>query len=369
MYRMTKLLTTTLAAALMCVALAGCKKEGASGENLQAGVAATVNGKPIMLKEVDDNVNRLTEGQTSELLPLQLATARLQQLDLLIQREVLFQRAEKEKVVPTEEEITREINARKQAGRMTEEAYQNMLRENNQTEQAFREELKKLLAIQKLQEKLVGDIKISDKEVEEAYNKNAQMFVDRRGVQLSAIIVDPKENGQNVPGDAKNPAEAKLKIDGIHQQLKSGNADFATVALRQSEDPSAQQGGDLGVLTEEQIEEEIRRSGLPANLSKRLFGEMKVGDFTEPIQTASGPWVIFKLNARKLENRNQTLEEVRDQITEAIIGQRRQLLNAALVATSLNEAEVENMLASSLLKDPSMLGGMQPAAGAAQGQK
>ena len=34
-----------------------------------------------------------------------LAEARLQALDKLIQREVLFQRAEKEKLLPTEEEM------------------------------------------------------------------------------------------------------------------------------------------------------------------------------------------------------------------------------------------------------------------------
>jgi len=42
-----------------------------------------------------------------------LAQARLQVLGNLIQREVLFQRAEREKLLPTEDEITGVINQQK----------------------------------------------------------------------------------------------------------------------------------------------------------------------------------------------------------------------------------------------------------------
>ena len=72
-------------------------------------VAATVNGKEITLAEVDRLINTQTQGQ--QLPPLQLAAARLQALDNLIQREAVVLRAEKEKAVPTEDEITTAINS------------------------------------------------------------------------------------------------------------------------------------------------------------------------------------------------------------------------------------------------------------------
>ena len=52
----------------------------------------------------------------------QLAQARLQVLEQLIQREVLFQRAEQEKLLPSEDEITNVINKQKQDSGMTDES-------------------------------------------------------------------------------------------------------------------------------------------------------------------------------------------------------------------------------------------------------
>ena len=50
------------------------------------------------------------------------------------------------------------------------------------------------------------------------------------------IVVDPADNSaQGITDDAKNEADAKLKIDNIYQQLQ-GKADFATVARAKSED-------------------------------------------------------------------------------------------------------------------------------------
>ena len=59
-------------------------------------VAATVNGRNIMLSEVERQVSQQAGGNTSSLNQLQMAQARLQVLSSLIQREVLYQRAERE---------------------------------------------------------------------------------------------------------------------------------------------------------------------------------------------------------------------------------------------------------------------------------
>ncbi len=77
-------------------------------------VAATVNGKKIMLSEVERVIQQQMQGKQSELSAHDLAQARLTVLDKLIQREVLYQRAEQEKLLPTEEQITTAINQQKQ---------------------------------------------------------------------------------------------------------------------------------------------------------------------------------------------------------------------------------------------------------------
>ena len=184
----------TAVIAVIALAFAGCGSTksggGAGGPGGATDVAATVNGKNIMLSEVDKLINQQFQGQQAQMSQLQLAQARLQALDVLIRDEVLFQRAEKESLQPKEEEVTQYINNLKQQGQMTEEQFQKSLKDLNQTETSLRDATRKQIAIQKLQDKINSKITISDKEVEDTYNTNKDQFINKRGVQLAAIITE-----------------------------------------------------------------------------------------------------------------------------------------------------------------------------------
>jgi len=323
-------------------------------------VAATVNGRNIMMQEVERAISQQTGGNPATLSQLQLAQARLQVLSNLIQREVLFQRAEREKLLPTEAQIDGAITAQKQNSGMTAEDFEKSLKAQNISAEALREEARKDLAISALQDKYAGKIDINDREVEEYYANNKQQFVKARGVALSMIMVDPADNSaEGIPADAKNETDAKLKIDNIYQQLQ-GKADFATVARARSEDiNSVRAGGDIGFATEQ----DLKNNNFPADLVANLFGPMKVGDYTQPIRFSSGKWYIFKLAEKRLANENLTLESagVRQQITQGLTNQRKSILNAALLETAMNEARIVNHLATNMLNNPGNLG-LRPAA-------
>jgi peptidyl-prolyl cis-trans isomerase SurA len=356
--RTAKLTITATILAVILLALGACSS-GGGPESKDSMVAATVNGKTIMLAEVERGVSLQSEGQQAKLSQLELAQARLQVLGNLIKREVLFQRAEREKLLPTEDEITAFINQQKQQSGMTDDDFQKNLTAQNLTMESLREETRKNLAITKLQDKYSSKITVNDKEVEDFYNSNRERFVSARGVSLAMIMVDPADNAsQGVPNDAKNEAEAKLKIDNISQQLKGG-ADFATVARAKSEDMnSVARGGDVGFATEE----DLKQNGFPPELVTRLFG-MQAGDTTEPIRfNSSGKWYVFKLEEKRLQTENLTLESpgVRQQITQALINQRKEILNAALVEVAMDEAKIVNNLANTMLNNPSNLG-LRPA--------
>jgi peptidyl-prolyl cis-trans isomerase SurA len=249
---------------------------------------------------------------------------------------------------------------------MTAEDFDKSLKAQNITKETLREEARKDLAISNLQDKYSGKISISDKEVEDFYANNSQQFVNARGVALAMIMVDPADNSaQNIQNDAKSEAEAKLKIDNIYQQLQ-GKADFATVARAKSEDINTlARGGDVGFATEE----DLKGNGFPPELITRFFGPMQVGDYTEPVRFNSGKWYVFKLAEKRLTTENLTLESpgVRQQITQGLINQRKQILNAALLETAMNEAKVVNNLAANMLNNPSNLG-LRPAAPGASTQ-
>ena len=337
--------------------IAGCSSAGTeTNENM---VAATVNGRNIMLQEVERGVNQQAGGNPAALTQLELAQARLTVLDGLIKREVMFQRAEREKVLPTEAQLDGAIAQQKEQSGMTQDEFERQLKAQNMTVETLREEARKNLAISNLQDKYNGKITISDREVEDFYNNNKQNFVNKRGVALSMIMVDPADNSASGIGldDAKNEADAKLKIDNIYQQLQ-GKADFATVARAKSEDyASLRAGGDIGFATED----ELKENGFPPELISSLLGSMQVGDYTQPTQFR-GKWYIFKLADRRLQTENLTLDSpgIRQQIAQGLTNQRKQILNAALLEVAMNEARIVNNLAANMLNNPGNLG-LRPA--------
>ena len=363
MRKFAKVLVLITGLTLFAFVLNGCSS--AANDANDSTIAATVNGHSILLKEVERGLTQQTGGKQSELSPLELAQARLQVLSNLIQREVLFQRAEREKLLPTEDEIDGAINTQKQQSGMTSEDFEKSLKDQNISMETLREEARKELSISKLQDKYSGKISISNKEVEDFYAANKQQFVNARGVALAMIMVDPADNSdRGIVNDAKNEAEAKLKIDNIYQQLQ-GKADFATVARAKSEDfNTLARGGDIGFASEE----DLKNNGFPTELVGSFFGSMQVGDYTQPVRFPSGKWYIFKLADRRLQTENLTLESqgVRQQIAQGLTNQRKQILNAALLEVAINEAKIVNHMAANMLSNPSNLGLRPAAPGTAQ---
>ena len=353
MRNIAKVLTVTCLVAAGLV-LSACDSGGTAAKDNM--VAATVNGRNIMLKEVERAVSQQVGGNTSAYNQLQMAQARLQVLDSLIQREVMYQRAEREKLLPTDAQIDGAIATQKQNSGMTNEDFDKSLKEQNMSMETLREEARKTLAISNLQDKYNGKINVSDREVEEYYANNKPQFVRGRGVGLAMIVVDPADNsGTGIKDDAKDEVAAKAKIDSIYQQLQ-GKTDFATVARARSEDiNSLTRGGDAGFATEQ----DLKTNNFPAELISNLFGPMQVGDYTQPVNF-NGKWYIFKLAEKRLTAENLTLESVRQQIAQALTEQHKAVLNTALLETAINEAKIVNHLAAEMLSNPSNPG-LRPA--------
>src|SRR5215470_7960074 len=115
---------------------------GSSGSTDPNETAATVNGKPIKMEDVERAVKQQAQGQEAKLSPLELANARLQVLQNLIEQEVMFQKAQKEGTVPTDEEITAEINKTKTQSGKSADQIEKEMREAGMTEAALRDQVK-----------------------------------------------------------------------------------------------------------------------------------------------------------------------------------------------------------------------------------
>ncbi len=335
-------------AALALTAFTNCNgsQPTAPGDNE---IAASVNGKEIKLSEVDSIISVQTQGRQGEMTPLQMAGARLQVLSKLVEEEVLYQKAEKEKYLPNDDEINRASEQAKQG--QTQEAFEKALQTQGLTPATFRDKIKRQLALEKMQEKYTsGDgFNIKDKEVDDAYNSNKAAFVNKRGAEIASIMVDSQNS--NTADDAKSVEEAQIKIKDIATQLNQG-ADFADVARKRSEAPNAQQGGDMGFIEEEQMRQQYG-DGFAAGIMSKKAGDV-VGPFAAGEQV-----IILKVKRVQTQNENLTLESpgVRERVIEALRNQRKQLVWSAVTEMAINDAKVVNHIAERIAKAPATLGG------------
>ncbi|MGH9820545.1 MAG: SurA N-terminal domain-containing protein [Pyrinomonadaceae bacterium] len=329
---------------------------GSSGGPVDSNeTAATVNGQAIKMEDVDRAMKQQTQGQESKMSPLELAGARLQVLQSLIEQEVMYQKAQKEGAVPTEEQITAEVNKRKVDSHLSAEEFDKQMTKAGFDEKSFRENIKKALATQKLVDNLTGKIEApKDSEIQDFYNGNKDAFVKKRGVKLAAIVIDPSNSGE---GDTTiDEQSAVLKANDVIGKLKTGQ-DFANLARESSEDQSKLQGGDLGYLAEDDL--------------KQAFGEQTAASLMNPqmqigaiVNTRSqGKLFILKLQDRSDKDEALTLDSpgVRQQVTESLVNNRKQLLAASYQAIAMNEAKIENLLAKKVVDNPNELSGARPA--------
>jgi len=343
--------TTILAGllAITAVFIAGCSKNGAD-------VAATVNGRPIKMELVEKILKAQTQNQAASLSPLELAQARLQILESLIRDEVLFQKAEREGTVPTDEEVMTELNRLKTSSGKTQEQFEKDLAAGDETEASLKDSLKKQLAVKKLEDKIAGTVTPpKEAEIVAFYEGNKAGFVRKKGVKLAAIVVDPSNQGEGDP--TKNEAEAVMAYKEIVAKLQQDSNAFSQLARERSEDGSAQDGGELGYVPEE----ELKKTFPASTVTDLMNAQRPIGSIVA--SQAQNKIFILKVLDRSDRDEELTLESpgIKEQVSSTLISSRKQLLIASYAAVAMNEAKIENLLAKKVVENPNELSGARPA--------
>lgn len=345
--------------AIAALAFSGCGSTTGGGGTTSGGgeTAATVNGKAIKMEQVERVIKAQTQGQDSRLSPLELAQARLQVLDQLIQQEVMYQKAETEKTVPSDDKVTEELNKLKQQSGQSAEEFEKKMKEAGETEASLRDTIKKQLAIQELNTKITSKIEPpKDQEIVDFFNGNKEGFKNKRGAQLGVIVIDPRKVDQN--DTTTNDIEAQQKAKEVGDRLLRG-ADFATVAREASEDPQTRlQGGDWRYFSEDEM-----RQTFGGGFAEFVMTKMQNGQIIPQTIPLEGRLLIVKLQRKQEQDEDRTLETpgVRQQITDLLINSRKQLLSQAYMAMAMDSAKVENMLAKQVVENPNNLSGARPA--------
>jgi hypothetical protein len=338
------------------VVLTSCHRGGSdSGQ-----VLARVGSHDIKESDVDNAIKQQLGTSGITFGPEELISARLNVLSSLIQTEALFVKAEKETLVPDDGKLNEEVQKRIKDSKLTKEDFDRQLSSAGITEPQWRDQLRKDLAITALVDKHVKNApteQLTDAEIKKYYDDHRSQFVAQRGVDISVIVTDPRPNGSR--DDAIGDAQAEQKIRDIYAQLKAGSSDFGAVALQRSEHPSSVQNGNLGFAAEDDLKQAFPTL---TGLFQQLIA-MRPGEYTAPMkETVAGAWLIFKLNDRREQPRNLTLDDasVRQGIIDAVNQARQQVLQAALVTVAMTETEIKNLFAERILSDPKTIGQMRP---------
>jgi peptidylprolyl isomerase len=142
----------------------------------------------------------------------------------------------------------------------------------------------------------------TEQEIKDAYEANNSKLLIPKSYELAQIFIESPESG-----DSSAQAKAKSKLEEVRKELAAKDADFSSIARKSSDEKSsAENGGKIGWLAENQIQPEIR-SKIP---------NLKLKAVSEPIRLDGGWHIIKLLDVR--ESRAPTLDEIRDNLVTSM---------------------------------------------------
>lgn len=304
-------------------------------------VAATVNDRVITYEELEKYYKVQFPNPPDQSSPEQVWYQKLELLRILIDNEIMLQRAEKMGLLAVDADVDAKV-AELRAG-STQEEFLKQLQARNMTLEDLRTQLRRDLSIQKLFNKeITAHINITDKEVADFYEANKASFnLPEPQYHIAQILVTPypDPNVRNLKNDkAQNDLEARKKIEMIAARLRAGE-DFAMLAQNYSEDPNtAANGGDFGFIPESALQK------ADPELRKILFS-LKPGEVSPIIRTQEGYRILRLISRESAGQRQLNDPRVQQTIRETLLNRKEQLLRAAYYEVARNEARVVNYLA------------------------
>ena len=261
-------------------------------------VAAKVNGEVVKKSELDAQVAKLKEqypnmfdGADGE---GRLLDFKQRLLDNMINQVLIKQAAKDKGITVTEKEIDEKIDELK-AGFESEEQFVSVMQQSGMDIDTLREQIREQLINEQIVATLVEETKVSDAEIKEYYEGNTSNFAEQAAVHAAHILFD---------------ADDKATAEKVLAEVKTGG-NFGALAKEYSKDAaSAANGGDLGWPTSAYVPE------FQAAAEKLLPGQI-----SDLVQSQYGYHIIKLIEKR--ENRQKTLDEVKSQIEQIILGQRK----------------------------------------------
>lgn len=245
-------------------------------------VIVNVGGEYILYSEMVNNFRYLKESNPkANLNPCQVT-------EQLIAQKILVDQAKLDSIEVSDAEVEGQLDYR----------FQNIMRQLGGDEQKFRdyygksiaemkdeqrEDMRQQVLAERIQGRLINEVTITPKEVVEFFEKipsDSIPFLSSE-VEISELVYKPKIN-------SVEEKLAKDKLTDIRATILSGEATFEEMAVKFSQDGSAQEGGDLGW---------AKRGSYVPEFEATAY-TLEQGEISEVIETEFG-FHILKLKERR----------------------------------------------------------------------
>jgi len=257
---------------------------------------ASVNGEKISKDELND------------FLVSQYGAAGV---DKLITDKIIEKETKKENINVTKKELDKEMTDY-MATYGGEEAFNQMLEQNNVDISEIEKSMKSYLATKKL---LENRISITDEDMKAYFEENKDTFAEEEKVQASHILVE----------DEKTAKE-------LVEKLAAGK-DFTELAKEFSTDEeSRESGGDLGLFGRGEMVQEFEDA---------VFA-LEIGEISDPVKTEYG-YHIIKLSDKQ-EAKTAVFEDVKDEIKSTLFDAKVEEEYSTWLDEKFEEYEIKNFL-------------------------
>lgn len=307
---MKKLFTLLLSVSLTAAALA---------QTVVEEIVARVNNEIITTSDLKRSREQmLAEARQQNATPAQLAEKEKDLLRDLIDQQLLVQHGKDNGITAETDVIKRLDEIRKNMNLENMEDLEKAAQQQGVSFEDFKSNLRNGIITQQVIGQEVGrKLNIRPAEVAEYYEAHKGEFNRPEQVELAEILVStepPASTDKDATPPAEDPARlaaAEAKAKELLASIRAG-AKFEDVAKKDSDGPTAAQGGELGAFP---------RGAMAKELEDKTFA-MKDGEISDVIRTRQG-FIILKV-LRRQQAGVPPLKEVEQEIYERLYYQRLQ---------------------------------------------
>ena len=211
-----------------------------------------------------------------------------------MQQEILFAKEKELKVKYKDDEIKEMVDSQVKSIKeyYTGDDYTNYIKQYGyKTEKEFKKYLTEQAKLSKILEKMLEDVEVSDKEIEDYYNKNIDSYKINPGAYVTHILFSDKTTGHD---DAVAARELVLQ----------GKTFEEIAAMDEYKDKCTTE--DLG-------HQDFENNSSLVSEFVDGFKNLPEGQVSEPVQTSYG-WHLILTSKINTEETTQSLDDVKDSV-------------------------------------------------------